>query len=198
MLVGYASKIGRRRPLIGRATHQFRPIVAPSAPTWTDARLPRYADLISAAARTDQRQATFSIAVLLVFTICLFASAFLLFLVEPMVAKMVLPSWGGHPPCGRPRSSSFRQSSDRLYSALARDADAVALAGAPARSPSARAPTRTPNPPDTRLEPADDGESCPVAGAPALGHCRAAVPRALDDVATHPALVLTHRSCACA
>jgi hypothetical protein len=51
--------------------------------------------LISAAARPDQRQATFSIAVLAVFTICLFASAFLLFLVEPMVAKMVLPLVGG-------------------------------------------------------------------------------------------------------
>ena len=60
-----------------------------------DARLPRYPDLISAAARPDQRQATFSIAVLAVFTICLFASAFLLFLVEPMVAKMVLPLVGG-------------------------------------------------------------------------------------------------------
>src|SRR5258708_18587567 len=33
--------------------------------------------------------------VLAVFTICLFASAFLLFLVEPMVAKMVLPLVGG-------------------------------------------------------------------------------------------------------
>lgn len=32
---------------------------------------------------------------LAVFTICLFASAFLLFLVEPMVAKMVLPLVGG-------------------------------------------------------------------------------------------------------
>jgi hypothetical protein len=51
--------------------------------------------LISAAARLDQRQATFSIAVLAVFTVCLFASAFLLFLVEPMVAKMVLPLVGG-------------------------------------------------------------------------------------------------------
>jgi hypothetical protein len=51
--------------------------------------------LISAAARPDQRQATFSVAVLAVFTICLFASAFLLFLVEPMVAKMVLPLVGG-------------------------------------------------------------------------------------------------------
>jgi hypothetical protein len=51
--------------------------------------------LISAAARVDDRQATFSIAVLAVFTICLFASAFLLFLVEPMVAKMVLPLVGG-------------------------------------------------------------------------------------------------------
>jgi len=60
-----------------------------------DARLPRYPGLISAAARLDQRQATFSIAVLAVFTICLFASAFLLFLVEPMVAKMVLPLVGG-------------------------------------------------------------------------------------------------------
>ena len=60
-----------------------------------DARLPRYPDLISAAARIDQRQATFSIAVLAVFTVCLFASAFLLFLVEPMVAKMVLPLVGG-------------------------------------------------------------------------------------------------------
>ena len=57
--------------------------------------LPRYPDLISAATRLDQRQATFSIAVLFVFTICLFASAFLLFLVEPMVAKMVLPLVGG-------------------------------------------------------------------------------------------------------
>jgi spermidine synthase len=57
--------------------------------------LPRYPDLISAAARPDQRQATFSVAVLAVFTICLFASAFLLFLVEPMVAKMVLPLVGG-------------------------------------------------------------------------------------------------------
>ena len=95
VLLGYAPKIGRRRPLIGRATHQFLHIVAPSRPTWTDARLPRYPDLISAAARTDERQATFSIAVLAVFTICLFASAFLLFLVEPMVAKMVLPLVGG-------------------------------------------------------------------------------------------------------
>jgi spermidine synthase len=60
-----------------------------------DARLPRYPDLISGASRLDQRQATFSIAVLAVFTICLFASAFLLFLVEPMVAKMVLPLVGG-------------------------------------------------------------------------------------------------------
>jgi hypothetical protein len=51
--------------------------------------------LISAAAPLEQRQATFSIAVLAVFTICLFASAFLLFLVEPMVAKMVLPLVGG-------------------------------------------------------------------------------------------------------
>jgi hypothetical protein len=60
-----------------------------------DARLPRYPDLINVAARQDQRQATFSVAVLAVFTICLFASAFLLFLVEPMVAKMVLPLVGG-------------------------------------------------------------------------------------------------------
>jgi hypothetical protein len=51
--------------------------------------------LISTAARPGQRQATFSVAVLGVFTICLFASAFLLFLVEPMVAKMVLPLVGG-------------------------------------------------------------------------------------------------------
>ncbi|MFI5283081.1 MAG: spermidine synthase [Candidatus Dormibacterales bacterium] len=51
--------------------------------------------MISALARPDQRQATFSVAVLAVFTICLFASAFLLFLVEPMVAKMVLPLVGG-------------------------------------------------------------------------------------------------------
>ncbi len=51
--------------------------------------------LISSAPRPDQRQATFSVAVLAVFTICLFASAFLLFLVEPMVAKMVLPLVGG-------------------------------------------------------------------------------------------------------
>ena len=36
-----------------------------------------------------------SVAVLAVFTVCLFASAFLLFLVEPMVAKMVLPLVGG-------------------------------------------------------------------------------------------------------
>jgi hypothetical protein len=63
--------------------------------TWLGARLPRYRDLISAATRLDQRQATFSVAVLAVFTICLFASAFLLFLVEPMVAKMVLPLVGG-------------------------------------------------------------------------------------------------------
>jgi hypothetical protein len=60
-----------------------------------DARLPRYPDLISALSRVDQRQATLSVAVLGVFTICLFASAFLLFLVEPMVAKMVLPLVGG-------------------------------------------------------------------------------------------------------
>ena len=60
-----------------------------------DARLPRYPDLISAATRLDQRQATLSLAVLAVFTVCLFASAFLLFLVEPMVAKMVLPLVGG-------------------------------------------------------------------------------------------------------
>jgi hypothetical protein len=51
--------------------------------------------LISAAARLDQRQPTFSVAVLAVFTVCLFASAFLLFLAEPMVAKMVLPLVGG-------------------------------------------------------------------------------------------------------
>jgi hypothetical protein len=51
--------------------------------------------LITAAARLEQKQATFSFAVLAVFTICLFASAFLLFLVEPMVAKMVLPLVGG-------------------------------------------------------------------------------------------------------
>lgn len=52
-----------------------------------DARLPRYPDLISAAARLDQRQATFSIAVLALFTICLFASAFLLFLVMAPAAE---------------------------------------------------------------------------------------------------------------
>jgi hypothetical protein len=51
--------------------------------------------LIEAAARPGQLRATASIAVLGVFTICLFASAFLLFLVEPMVAKMVLPLVGG-------------------------------------------------------------------------------------------------------
>jgi hypothetical protein len=51
--------------------------------------------LIRTAARLDQRQANFSVAVLAVFTVCLFASAFLLFLVEPMVAKMVLPLVGG-------------------------------------------------------------------------------------------------------
>jgi hypothetical protein len=51
--------------------------------------------LISAAARLDQRQATFSVAVLAVFTISLFASAFLLFLVEPVFATMVLPLVGG-------------------------------------------------------------------------------------------------------
>jgi len=51
--------------------------------------------LIGAAPRPNERQATFSVAVLAAFTICLFASAFLLFLVEPMVAKMVLPLVGG-------------------------------------------------------------------------------------------------------
>jgi hypothetical protein len=51
--------------------------------------------LISAVPRLDQRPATLSVAVLAVFTVCLFASAFLLFLVEPMVAKMVLPLVGG-------------------------------------------------------------------------------------------------------
>src|SRR5258707_4730703 len=35
--------------------------------------------------------------VIAVFALCIFASAFLLFLVEPMVAKMVLPVVGGTP-----------------------------------------------------------------------------------------------------
>jgi hypothetical protein len=69
-------------------------IVASSTRTWVRA-CQDIGTLISAATRLDQRQATFSVAVLAVFTICLFASAFLLFLVEPMVAKMVLPLVGG-------------------------------------------------------------------------------------------------------
>jgi hypothetical protein len=53
--------------------------------------------VIGAPARADRRPATYFVAVLAVFTLCLFASAFLLFLVEPMVAKMVLPLAGGTP-----------------------------------------------------------------------------------------------------
>src|SRR5258708_37734218 len=55
----------------------------------------RYAGLIEAAARPDQLRVTLSLAVLGVFTICLFAGCLLLVLVEPMVAKMVLPLVGG-------------------------------------------------------------------------------------------------------
>ena len=51
--------------------------------------------MISAPARHNQRLAKISVALLAVFTICLLTSSFLLFLVEPMVAKMVLPLVGG-------------------------------------------------------------------------------------------------------
>lgn len=57
----------------------------------------RYDALIGAAARPQSVPVTFSGAVLGVFTTCLLASAFLLFLVEPMVGKMVLPLVGGTP-----------------------------------------------------------------------------------------------------
>src|SRR5437763_16632064 len=51
-------------------------------------------------ARSDGRLAPsepIAAAMLTAFTLCIFVSAFLLFLVEPMVAKMVLPLAGGTP-----------------------------------------------------------------------------------------------------
>src|SRR5258708_20181580 len=46
--------------------------------------------------------------VIAVFALCIFASAFLLFLVEPMVAKMVLPVVGGTPPVWTPSVLFFQ------------------------------------------------------------------------------------------
>ncbi|TMF37561.1 MAG: hypothetical protein E6I27_09555 [Chloroflexi bacterium] len=53
--------------------------------------------MIGTATRTLERPAAASVAVVSVFALCIFTSAFLMFLVEPMVAKMVLPSVGGTP-----------------------------------------------------------------------------------------------------
>jgi hypothetical protein len=53
--------------------------------------------LIGEAAQTVERPAIGSIAVVAAFTISIFTGAFLLFLVEPMVGKMVLPTVGGTP-----------------------------------------------------------------------------------------------------
>jgi hypothetical protein len=53
--------------------------------------------LIGEATQSVERPAIGSIAVVAVFTVSIFTGAFLLFLVEPMVAKMVLPTVGGTP-----------------------------------------------------------------------------------------------------
>jgi hypothetical protein len=53
--------------------------------------------LIGEATQSVARPAIGSIAVVAVFTVSIFTGAFLLFLVEPMVAKMVLPTVGGTP-----------------------------------------------------------------------------------------------------
>ena len=53
--------------------------------------------MIGEATQTVERPAIGSIAVVAVFTVSIFTGAFLLFLVEPMVAKMVLPTVGGTP-----------------------------------------------------------------------------------------------------
>ena len=56
-----------------------------------------YTALIGEATQTVERPAIGSIAVVAVFSVSIFTGAFLLFLVEPMVAKMVLPTVGGTP-----------------------------------------------------------------------------------------------------
>jgi hypothetical protein len=53
--------------------------------------------LIGEATQTVERPAIGSIAVVAAFTVSIFTGAFLLFLVEPMVGKMVLPTVGGTP-----------------------------------------------------------------------------------------------------
>jgi hypothetical protein len=53
--------------------------------------------LIGEATQSVDRPAVGSIAVVAIFTVSVFAGAFLLFLVEPMVGKMVLPTVGGTP-----------------------------------------------------------------------------------------------------
>jgi hypothetical protein len=53
--------------------------------------------LIGEATQTLERPAIGSIAVVAVFTVSIFIGAFLLFLIEPMVGKMVLPTVGGTP-----------------------------------------------------------------------------------------------------
>ncbi len=56
-----------------------------------------YTALIGAATASLDRRFAASVGVVAVFALCIFASAFLLFLVEPMVGKMVLPVFGGTP-----------------------------------------------------------------------------------------------------
>jgi hypothetical protein len=53
--------------------------------------------LIGAATATLDRRFAAAVGLVAVFALCIFASAFLLFLVEPMVGKMVLPVVGGTP-----------------------------------------------------------------------------------------------------
>ena len=53
--------------------------------------------MIGEATQSVERPAIGSIAVVAVFTVSIFTGAFLLFLIEPMVAKMVLPTVGGTP-----------------------------------------------------------------------------------------------------
>jgi hypothetical protein len=53
--------------------------------------------LIGEATQSIERPAIGSVAVVAVFTVSIFTGAFLLFLIEPMVGKMVLPTVGGTP-----------------------------------------------------------------------------------------------------
>src|ERR1700674_1502159 len=96
---------------------------------------------------------------------------------------------------GHLRSFLPDRAADRLrLLALARHAAAVAMAGAAARRSPAGALVGSTDPSDPRLELAHYGEPCPLARASSIGHSRAAIPGAFDDVAADPALVLTHRS----